>query len=115
MFENIECEWPLFLLLLLMGAIIEGDHRQAQEYRQQVEKLVLTSDITGLTTVPELYYVPADKVVHLSVCLCVCMYVCVGPGGQVVWVFGLLIHGSWLRVPPLTKPGVVPLSELSLW
>lgn len=61
-FENIECEWPLFLLLLLLGALIEGDKLKAQEYRAKLDKLVLKSEETGLETVPELYYVPADKV-----------------------------------------------------
>ena len=62
MFENIECEWPLFLLLLLLGALIEGDKLKAQEYRAKLDKLILKSEETGLETVPELYYVPADKV-----------------------------------------------------
>lgn len=62
MFENIECEWPLFLLLLLLGAQIEGDRQKAGEYREMLDKLILKSEETGLETVPELYYVPADKV-----------------------------------------------------
>ena len=62
MFENIECEWPLFLLLLLIDALIDGHPRQVEEYREKIKKLVLTSEETGLQTVPELYYVPADKV-----------------------------------------------------
>lgn len=65
-FENIECEWPLFLLLLLLDALIEGNSTKAQEYRTKLDKLILKSEDTGLETVPELYYVPADKVTLLA-------------------------------------------------
>ncbi len=65
-FENIECEWPLFLLLLLLGALIEGDSHKAEEYRTKLDGLILKSEETGLQTVPELYYVPADKVVAMA-------------------------------------------------
>jgi hypothetical protein len=61
-FEDIECEWPLFVLLLLLGALIDGDKRGAQEYRAKLDKLILKSKETGLETVPELYYVPAENV-----------------------------------------------------
>ena len=61
-FENIECEWPLFLLFLLLDALIEGNKNKAQEYRTKLDKLILKSEETGLQTVPELYYVPEDKV-----------------------------------------------------
>ena len=41
--------------------------------------------------------------VCIYVCMYVCMYICMyvyGPGGEVG--LGLMIHGSWVRVPPLT-------------
>lgn len=61
MFENIECEWPLFLILLLLNALIEGDQSKAEEYRRKLDDLVPIHE-DGLRKVPELYYVPADKV-----------------------------------------------------
>lgn len=74
MFENIECEWPLFLLLLLLGALIEGDSSKAQEYRTKLDKLILKSEDTGLETVPELYYVPEDKVNFFGNCKITCSW-----------------------------------------
>lgn len=62
MFENIECEWPLFILLLLLEALIKGNSQKVDEYRSKLDTLILKSEETGLQTVPELYYVPADKV-----------------------------------------------------
>ena len=62
MFANIECEWPLFTELLLLDAIIRGNGPDMDEYRQQLEKLVLRKPgEEDVVTVPELYYVPKDK------------------------------------------------------
>ncbi len=35
-----------------------------KEYRAKLDKLILKSEEDGLLRVPELYYVPADKVRH---------------------------------------------------
>ncbi len=65
MFENIECEWPLFVLLLLLDSLIEGNHIKAEEYRAQLNKIVPVNE-EGLAIVPELYLVPRETVRELS-------------------------------------------------
>ena len=60
-FENIECEWPLFFILLMLDALIEGKIRKAREYREKLDK-ILPETHDGLRRVPELFYVPDDKV-----------------------------------------------------
>ena len=62
MFENIECEWPLFFELLLLDALIRGDTPAIRSYREKLEAVVLRDEAEGLVTVPELYLVPEDKV-----------------------------------------------------
>lgn len=59
-FENIECEWPLFFTYLLLDGIFRGDREQIQEYKDRLESLVVEWD--GLKLLPEVYYVPADRV-----------------------------------------------------
>ncbi len=60
-FENIECEWPLFLILLLLDSLITGHHGKAREYREQLNKIVPVNK-EGLAIVPELYLVPRETV-----------------------------------------------------
>ncbi|MCT7993199.1 glycoside hydrolase family 15 protein [Laspinema olomoucense] len=59
-FEHIECEWPLFFTYLFLDGIFRGDRTQTQEYKERLNSLVVES--YGLKLLPELYYVPADKV-----------------------------------------------------
>jgi phosphorylase kinase alpha/beta subunit len=61
-FENIECEWPLFFELLLLDALIRGDTPAIKSYRKRLESVVLRDEAEGIVTVPELYLVPEDKV-----------------------------------------------------
>lgn len=60
MFENIECEWPLFFILLQLDALIEGNIVKAREYKEKLDS-ILPQSSDGLRRVPELYYVPTDK------------------------------------------------------
>lgn len=62
MFENIECEWPLFFELLLLDALIRGDTPVVKNYREKLESVVLRDEEEDVVTVPELYFVPEDKV-----------------------------------------------------
>ena len=61
MFENIECEWPLFIILLLLDALIEGKQSKIEEYRASLDKIVPLNK-EGLAIVPELYLVPKETV-----------------------------------------------------
>ncbi|KAM7405909.1 hypothetical protein PAMP_000322 [Pampus punctatissimus] len=61
LFENIECEWPVFWTYLILDGIFTGDHVQVQEYREALEGILIRSK-NGIKLVPELYAVPRDKV-----------------------------------------------------
>ncbi|KAM6413424.1 phosphorylase b kinase regulatory subunit alpha, skeletal muscle isoform [Rhynochetos jubatus] len=61
LFENIECEWPLFWAYLLIDGIFSGNVEQVQEYREALEG-VLVKGKNGVRLMPELYSVPPDKV-----------------------------------------------------
>ncbi|CAD0198922.1 unnamed protein product [Chrysodeixis includens] len=60
MFENIECEWPLFFCYLILDYCFKGDKNNVTEYMQMLEKVMIRKD-DGIKLVPELYSVPADK------------------------------------------------------
>jgi phosphorylase kinase alpha/beta subunit len=59
-FENIECEWPLFYVYLFLDAIFRGDEPATDDYRQRLKSVLVERE--GIALLPELYYVPADKV-----------------------------------------------------
>ncbi|NXF09354.1 KPB1 kinase, partial [Smithornis capensis] len=61
LFENIECEWPLFWAYLMIDGIFSGNMEQVQEYREALEG-VLIKGKNGVHLMPELYSVPPDKV-----------------------------------------------------
>ncbi|NXX86444.1 KPB1 kinase, partial [Urocolius indicus] len=61
LFENIECEWPLFWAYLVIDGIFSGNMEQVQEYREALEG-VLIKGKNGVRLVPELYSVPPEKV-----------------------------------------------------
>nr|XP_006218536.1 phosphorylase b kinase regulatory subunit alpha, skeletal muscle isoform isoform X4 [Vicugna pacos] len=61
LFENIECEWPLFWTYFILDGIFSGNAEQVQEYREALEA-VLIKGKNGVPLLPELYSVPPDKV-----------------------------------------------------
>uniref|UniRef100_A0A8C2F5P3 Phosphorylase b kinase regulatory subunit n=1 Tax=Cyprinus carpio TaxID=7962 RepID=A0A8C2F5P3_CYPCA len=61
LFENIECEWPLFWTYLILDGIFINSPEQVQEYREALESILIRGK-NGLRLVPELYSVPPDKV-----------------------------------------------------
>ncbi|XP_037367540.1 phosphorylase b kinase regulatory subunit alpha, skeletal muscle isoform [Talpa occidentalis] len=61
LFENIECEWPLFWTYFILDGIFSGNAEQVQEYREALEA-VLIKGKNGVLLLPELYSVPPDKV-----------------------------------------------------
>ncbi|KAM4603922.1 phosphorylase b kinase regulatory subunit alpha, skeletal muscle isoform [Polymixia lowei] len=60
LFENIECEWPLFWTYLILDGIFNNSPEQVQEYREALEDIMIRRD--GMRLIPELYSVPPDKV-----------------------------------------------------
>uniref|UniRef100_A0AC35TID0 Phosphorylase b kinase regulatory subunit n=1 Tax=Rhabditophanes sp. KR3021 TaxID=114890 RepID=A0AC35TID0_9BILA len=62
-FENIECEWPLFLLFLIIDATFNNDQDKMKEYWEKLDKVLIKDPSDpGFNLVPELYKVPYDKV-----------------------------------------------------
>ena len=59
-FENIESEWPLFFAYLYIDALHRGDHWETSHYREALKRLMIETD--GRSLLPELYYVPEDKI-----------------------------------------------------
>lgn len=60
-FENIECEWPLFWCYLILDGIFYGNDEQVETIADNLEQ-VLIKDEESFKLVPELYAVPAYKV-----------------------------------------------------
>lgn len=59
-FEDIECEWPLFWTYLILDGIFFNNQQQVVEYREALEEILVVDD--GVKVIPELYAVPADLV-----------------------------------------------------
>ncbi len=59
-FEHIECEWPLFFTYLVLDGLFRGDLAQAETFRQKLQPLFVERH--GWPLLPELYYVPKDKI-----------------------------------------------------
>ncbi|XP_064466085.1 probable phosphorylase b kinase regulatory subunit alpha [Ornithodoros turicata] len=60
-FENIECEWPIFFCYMVIDACFRGDRNTVDEYMEMLDRIVIKTD-EGLKYVPEMYAVPDDKV-----------------------------------------------------
>ncbi|KAM4612305.1 phosphorylase b kinase regulatory subunit alpha, skeletal muscle isoform 2-T2 [Polymixia lowei] len=61
LFENIECEWPLFWTYLILDGIFINSPEQVQEYQEALEGILIKQK-DGIRLVPELYSVPPEKV-----------------------------------------------------
>ncbi|XP_028338695.1 phosphorylase b kinase regulatory subunit alpha, liver isoform isoform X2 [Physeter macrocephalus] len=61
LFENIECEWPVFWTYFIIDGVFSGDAVQVQEYREALEGILIRGK-NGIHLVPELYAVPPNKV-----------------------------------------------------
>ncbi|XP_067853013.1 phosphorylase b kinase regulatory subunit alpha, skeletal muscle isoform isoform X2 [Heptranchias perlo] len=60
-FENLECEWPLFWTYMILDGLFNKNTQQVEEYKEALDG-VLVRQQSGMRLVPELYSVPADKV-----------------------------------------------------
>ncbi|XP_030662465.1 phosphorylase b kinase regulatory subunit alpha, liver isoform isoform X3 [Nomascus leucogenys] len=61
LFENIECEWPVFWTYFIIDGVFSGDAVQVQEYREALEGILIRGK-NGIRLVPELYAVLPNKV-----------------------------------------------------
>ncbi|XP_020901994.1 phosphorylase b kinase regulatory subunit alpha, liver isoform [Exaiptasia diaphana] len=60
-FQHLECEWPLFYCYLILDGLYLDRPEQAKKYTNLLDELLIR-DETGLILVPELFYVPREKV-----------------------------------------------------
>ncbi|GFS71834.1 probable phosphorylase b kinase regulatory subunit beta [Nephila pilipes] len=56
-FENIECEWPLFFIYMILDGIFKGNDEQIKKYRHLLHPR-LKVDRHGNAVVPKYFYVP---------------------------------------------------------
>ncbi|KAF7706342.1 phosphorylase b kinase regulatory subunit alpha, skeletal muscle isoform isoform X1 [Silurus meridionalis] len=61
LFENIECEWPLFWTYLILDGIFLNSQEQVEEYREALDGILIKQK-DGIRLLPELYSVPPDRV-----------------------------------------------------
>uniref|UniRef100_A0A8C9S6B4 Phosphorylase b kinase regulatory subunit n=1 Tax=Scleropages formosus TaxID=113540 RepID=A0A8C9S6B4_SCLFO len=120
LFENIECEWPLFWTYLILDGIFTNSPEQVQEYREALEGILIKGE-DGIRVLPELYSVPPDKVdeeyLNPHTVERVPMGKCPLKWGQSLYILGNLLAEGLLapgEIDPLnrrfsttTKPDVV--------
>jgi phosphorylase kinase alpha/beta subunit len=105
-FEHIESEWPLFFVYLYLDALFRNDRNGIARYEQKLAALLVEED--GQSLLPELYFVPADRVAaerawpHSQVRL---------PNANVplVWAQSLYLLGQLVRHNLLHSNDIDPL------
>lgn len=60
MFENIECEWPLFFCYLLLDYCFQNNKEGSNYYAKLLESITLKTE-DGIRLIPELYAVSRDN------------------------------------------------------
>jgi len=58
-FDNIECEWPLFFCNMAINNIFSGNLERAFEFTEILDELTVAS--SGMKLLPELYIVPEEN------------------------------------------------------
>ncbi|KAJ1521683.1 hypothetical protein ONE63_003326 [Megalurothrips usitatus] len=104
MFENIECEWPLFFCYLILDAFFMGQQEAAAKYTEKLESIIIKGE-SGIKLVPELFAVPASKVAdeykvpgsQERVALGHCPFL----WGQSLYILGKLLQDGFLAVGEL--------------
>ncbi|XP_018309444.1 probable phosphorylase b kinase regulatory subunit alpha isoform X3 [Mycetomoellerius zeteki] len=61
MFENIECEWPLFFCYLILDYCFQGNKEAVETCTKQLEEVMIKAE-DGMKLVPELYSVAPENV-----------------------------------------------------
>ncbi|XP_063756773.1 phosphorylase b kinase regulatory subunit alpha, skeletal muscle isoform isoform X5 [Eleginops maclovinus] len=109
LFENIECEWPLFWTYLILDGIFINSPEQVQEYQEALEGILIKQK-DGIRLLPELYSVPADKVeeeyVNPHSVERVPMGKCPLKWGQSLYILGNLLSEGFLapgEIDPLNR------------
>ncbi|RVE60323.1 hypothetical protein OJAV_G00179620, partial [Oryzias javanicus] len=109
LFENIECEWPLFWTYLILDGIFSNSHEQVQEYQEALEGILIKQK-DGIRLFPELYSVPPDKVeeeyMNPHTVERIPMGTCPLKWGQSLYVLGKLLSEGFLaagEIDPLNR------------
>ncbi|XP_034712946.1 phosphorylase b kinase regulatory subunit alpha, skeletal muscle isoform isoform X16 [Etheostoma cragini] len=109
LFENIECEWPLFWTYLILDGIFINSPEQVQEYQEALEGILIKQK-DGIRLLPELYSVPPDKVeeeyVNPHSVERVPMGKCPLKWGQSLYILGNLLAEGFLapgEIDPLNR------------
>ena len=107
-FDNIECEWPLFYCYLAMINIFTGNLRQAEEFCQLLDELSVAKD--GSMLVPELYLVPEEGMSEESLVPGTTERV---PGGRCpfMWAQSLHVISKLLLEEHITPSELDPLNR----
>ena len=63
-FDNIECEWPLFLCLVAINHQFSGEGEEAGQILQLLDNLSVPH--AGILCLPELYLVPEERMVQVK-------------------------------------------------
>lgn len=107
-FEHIESEWPLFFVYLYLDGIFRNNKQQTEFYERKLAQLTVEQD--GQQLLPELYYVPADRVAAERA----------SPHSQprvpnanvpLVWAQSLYLLGQLIRVGLLRPNDIDPLGR----
>uniref|UniRef100_A0A3Q2W589 Phosphorylase b kinase regulatory subunit n=1 Tax=Haplochromis burtoni TaxID=8153 RepID=A0A3Q2W589_HAPBU len=126
LFENIECEWPLFWTYLILDGIFINSPEQVQEYQEALEGILIKQK-DGVRLLPELYSVPADKVEEEYINPHTVERIPMGKlplrWGQSLYILGNLLAEGFLapgeidplnrRFSTIPKPDVVVQGELT--
>ncbi|XP_049425247.1 phosphorylase b kinase regulatory subunit alpha, skeletal muscle isoform isoform X3 [Epinephelus fuscoguttatus] len=109
LFENIECEWPLFWTYLILDGIFINSPEQVQEYQEALEGILIKQK-DGIRLLPELYSVPPDKVeeeyVNPHSVERIPMGKCPLKWGQSLYILGNLLSEGFLapgEIDPLNR------------
>ena len=108
LFDNIECEWPLFYSYLAIINIFAGNMVQAEEFCHLLEDLTVAKD--GAMLVPELYLVPEESISAESQAPGSSERV---PGGRCpfMWAQSLLVISKLLLEDHLSPSELDPLNR----
>ena len=60
LFENIECQWPLFYCFLVINGCFSGNDDDVRRFSKALDRCIIWQD--GVPLVPELYALPKEEV-----------------------------------------------------
>jgi len=62
MYDGVECEWPLFVIMMIIDGVFNGLDNQVKEYEEFLLKVCKRESVYGDLLVPKYYYVPAELI-----------------------------------------------------